>query len=102
MRKGELSFSKAGLAAVTQRYDAPSASAGLCRHGASAPGNADGRLPCASRHAGRALRNPLAGLSGALDDPLTDRRGTPRGPLYRPLHGSTRRLRRQGQGRCGE
>ena len=82
----------AGLTAITQCYDTPSASAGFCGHGASAPSNTDCRLSGASRDAGRSLRNPLASLSSALDDSLTNRRGALDRPLHCALYGSARRL----------
>jgi hypothetical protein len=82
-----------GLTAVTQRYDAPSTSAGLCGHRASAPSNSDRGLPGASRHAGRSLHETLACLSRALANALTDSCGTFDCALHGALYRSVRSLR---------
>ena len=61
-----------GLAAVTQRHNAPSTFASLSGHRASAPCNSDCRLTGASRHTYRPLRNTLARLAGTLHDALAN------------------------------
>jgi hypothetical protein len=80
------------LAAVPQCYNAPSTSAGLGGHRPGATSNSDRGLSSTSRYAGRSLRNTLAGLSGTLDNALTNGSGAFDRALHRALHRSVRSL----------